>query len=92
MFHFAEEEINDSHLIADLAARESDAPIFITLGFTYGKAVWFTKEFQIQRARAIFPGCACLQANYGRYVIYIARDKTTLFVQVSCAIIWLFLF
>ena len=49
LFHFAEEEINNSELIADLAAREADAPIFTKLGFTYGKAVRFKKEFQIAR-------------------------------------------
>ena len=49
LFHFAEEEINDSELIADLASREADAPIFTKLGFSYGKAVRFKKEFQIAR-------------------------------------------
>ncbi|KAL9977960.1 hypothetical protein ACROYT_G015429 [Oculina patagonica] len=45
------EEINNSELIADLAAREADAPIFTKLGFTYGKAVRFKKEFQIARVQ-----------------------------------------
>lgn len=45
LFHFAGEEINNT----DLAAREADAPIFTKLGFTYGKAVRFKKEFQIAR-------------------------------------------
>lgn len=55
LFHFAEEEINDSQLIGDLAAREADAPIFTKLGFTYGKAVRFKREFQIARVRPFSP-------------------------------------
>ena len=55
LFHFAGEEINDSELIADLAAREADAPIFTKLGFTYGKAVRFKNEFQIARVRPSSP-------------------------------------
>lgn len=55
LFHFAEEEINDSQLIGDLAAREADAPIFTKLGFTYGKAVRFKREFQIARVQPFSP-------------------------------------
>ena len=55
LFHFSGEEINDSELIADLAAREVDVRIFTKLGFTYGKAVRFKKEFQIARVRPSSP-------------------------------------
>ncbi|KAK2560211.1 hypothetical protein P5673_017191 [Acropora cervicornis] len=39
------EEITDDDSIADLAARDPDAPIYTRLGLTYGKALRFRKEF-----------------------------------------------
>jgi len=38
-------------LITDLGERAADAPIFAKLGFTYGKAVRFKKEFQAAHGR-----------------------------------------
>ena len=43
--HISGEEINDIELVADLASRDADAPIYTKLGFSYGKAVRFKKEF-----------------------------------------------
>ena len=42
--HISEEEINDIDLIENLASRETDAPTYSKLGFSYGKAVRFKKE------------------------------------------------
>ncbi|CAH3013848.1 unnamed protein product [Porites evermanni] len=39
------EEISDIDLVENLASREADAPIYSKLGFSYGKAVRFKKEF-----------------------------------------------
>ena len=44
-FIYTEEEITDDDSIADLAARDPDAPIYTRLGLTYGKALRFRKEF-----------------------------------------------
>ena len=43
--HISGEEINDIDLVENLASREADAPIYSKLGFSYGKAVRFKKEF-----------------------------------------------
>ena len=43
--HISGEEINDIELVADLASRDADAPIYTKLGFSSGKAVRFKKEF-----------------------------------------------
>ena len=43
--HISGEEINDIDLVENLASREADAPIYSKLGFSYGKAVHFKKEF-----------------------------------------------
>ena len=48
--YFTEEEINSPQLIADLADRDADAPIFGKLGFTYGKAACFKQEFETKKA------------------------------------------
>ncbi|XP_067034448.1 uncharacterized protein [Acropora muricata] len=47
--HISEEEINDIDLVENLASREADAPIYSKLGFSYGKAVRFKKEFGIKQ-------------------------------------------
>lgn len=47
--YFTEEEINSPELIADLADRDADAPIFGKLGFTYGKAARFKREFATKK-------------------------------------------
>ena len=44
-FIYTEVEITDDDSIADLAARDPDAPIYTRLGLTYGKALRFRKEF-----------------------------------------------
>ncbi|KAK2553663.1 hypothetical protein P5673_024887 [Acropora cervicornis] len=44
-FIYTEEEITDDDSIADLAARDPDAPIYTRMGLTYGKALRFRKEF-----------------------------------------------
>ena len=44
--HISGEEINDIDLVENLASREADAPIYSKLGFSYGKAVRFKKEFE----------------------------------------------
>ena len=43
--HISEEEIKDIDLVENLASREADAPIYSKLGYSYGKAVRFKKEF-----------------------------------------------
>ena len=43
--HISGEEINDINLVENLASGEADAPIYSKLGFSYGKAVRFKKEF-----------------------------------------------
>ncbi|XP_067043886.1 uncharacterized protein [Acropora muricata] len=43
------EEISSPQLIADLADRDADAPIFGKLGFTYGKAARFKQEFEMKK-------------------------------------------
>ena len=53
-FSFLEEEISTKEMLEDLAGREADAPIFNKLGFTYGKALAFKKQFQVQRRRERF--------------------------------------
>ena len=45
LFTFQEREINDIDLAENLASREADAPIYSKLGFSYGNAVRFKKEF-----------------------------------------------
>jgi len=45
LIHISGEEINDIDLVKDLASRDADAPIYTKLGFSYGKAVRFKKEF-----------------------------------------------
>ena len=45
LFTFQEREINDIDLAENLASREADAPIYSKLGFSYGNAVRFIKEF-----------------------------------------------
>ena len=47
--YFTEEEISSPQLIADLADRDADAPIFGKLGFTYGKAARFKQEFEMKK-------------------------------------------
>ena len=48
--NFTGEEINSPQLIFDLADRDTDAPIFGKLGFTYGKASRFKQEFETKKA------------------------------------------
>ena len=50
LFYSTEEEINSPQLLADLADRDADAPIFGKLGFTYGKAARFKQEFGTKKA------------------------------------------
>ena len=58
-FYLAEEEINDSHLIADIAARDGDTPIYAKLGFTYGKAGHFKKKLGAKEHTICSGGRSC---------------------------------
>ena len=81
--HISEEEINDIDLVENLASREADAPIYSKLGFSYGKAVRFKKEFGSKQKshNSVHPSSPAPKPTMTA-MSTCTPDEATLFVEV----------